>query len=84
MLLCLLTGYLRSFEDGAVLQFLLAIVERTPDVYLDELVEQLEALHGISPSISTVSRTLKLLGLSYKKVNLKILIWFRLILPKTY
>jgi transposase len=50
-------------------QFLLALLEHSPDIYLDEIQEQLEEQLNIDVSISTVSRTLKRLGITSKKVS---------------
>ena len=38
-------------------------------MYLDELAEELESMHDISVSVATLSRTLKQLGLSNKKLS---------------
>ena len=50
-------------------QFLLALLQHSPDVYLDELQEQLKEQHNIKVSISTISHTLKQLGITSKKVS---------------
>jgi transposase len=50
-------------------QFLLALLEHSPDIYLDELQGQLEEQHDIKVSVSTVSNTLKRLGITSKKVS---------------
>jgi len=49
--------------------YLLTLIERTPDIYLDELVEELQRQHNISVSVATMSRTLKLLGLTNKRLS---------------
>ena len=48
---------------------MLALLEHSPDIYLDELQEQLEEQHNIKVSISTLSNTLKRLGITSKKVS---------------
>lgn len=50
-------------------QFMLALLEHSPDIYLDELQEQLEEQHNLKVSISTLSNTLKRLGITSKKVS---------------
>lgn len=45
-----------------------AILESTPDIYLDELAERIMEQHDINVSLSTISRTLKALGVTSKKV----------------
>ncbi len=52
----------------ASLQFMLALVEHSPDIYLDEIQGQLLELHNIKVSLSSICRTLKWLGMSSKKV----------------
>ncbi len=47
---------------------MLALIEHSPDIYLDEIQEQLQELHGIKMSLSSIWRTLKRLGMSAKKV----------------
>jgi transposase len=49
-------------------QFLIAHLEHTPDIYLDELQEQLFSQHGIQVTLGGLSRTLRRLGYSSKKV----------------
>jgi len=49
-------------------QFLLGLLERDPDLYLDEIASELHYQHGVNASIPTVWRTLTALGLSRKKV----------------
>ncbi|KAH9012103.1 hypothetical protein EDB84DRAFT_1278781, partial [Lactarius hengduanensis] len=49
-------------------QFMLALIEHSPDIYLDEIQELLQELHGIKISVSSIWRTLKRLGMSAKKV----------------
>ena len=50
-------------------QYVLATLERTPDMYLDELVDELATHFDIPVSISTLSHTLKRLGMSNKKLS---------------
>jgi hypothetical protein len=47
---------------------MVALLEHSPDLYLDEIQEQLGDMHGIDVSLATVSWTLKRLGYSNKKV----------------
>lgn len=49
-------------------QFIIALLEHSPDLYLDEIQEQLDEQHGIHVSLSTISRTLKRIGITSKKV----------------
>ncbi|KIJ24496.1 hypothetical protein M422DRAFT_84720, partial [Sphaerobolus stellatus SS14] len=49
-------------------KFLVSLLEHSPNLYLDELVKELEVQHGIHVSISTVWRTLQRLGMWHKKV----------------
>ncbi|KAJ7196591.1 hypothetical protein B0H12DRAFT_985715, partial [Mycena haematopus] len=44
-------------------------LEHTPDMYLDELQLQLLLVHDIEVSLATLSRTLKRLGYSNKKLS---------------
>lgn len=50
-------------------QYLESLVERTPDIYISELQEQLEGAYGIRVSPPTITRTLKRAGFSRKKVG---------------
>jgi transposase len=52
------------------MKFMLALIDHTPDIYLDEIQEQLFLQHDLDVSLSTISRTMKRLGLSSKKVHL--------------
>jgi hypothetical protein len=47
---------------------LVGLVQCYPDMYLDEMQNQLQQIHGIIVGISTIWETLKELGLSCKKV----------------
>ncbi|KIJ39962.1 hypothetical protein M422DRAFT_81290, partial [Sphaerobolus stellatus SS14] len=40
-------------------EFLVALLEHSPNLYLDKLTEELEVQHGILVNISTVWRTLQ-------------------------
>ncbi|KAK7001075.1 hypothetical protein R3P38DRAFT_2415535, partial [Favolaschia claudopus] len=51
------------------LQFLLALIDHTPDIYLDEIQEQLFIQHDLRVSMATISRTMKRLGLSSVKLS---------------
>jgi arginine repressor len=48
---------------------MLSLLEHTPDLYLDEIQEQLADVHELEVSLATISRTLKRLGLNSKKVS---------------
>ncbi|PPQ84100.1 hypothetical protein CVT24_002275 [Panaeolus cyanescens] len=50
-------------------KFMLALIEHSPDIYLDEIQEQLEDQHDIVVSLSTIYITLKRLGMSLKKLS---------------
>ncbi|KIJ32575.1 hypothetical protein M422DRAFT_184311, partial [Sphaerobolus stellatus SS14] len=50
-------------------ELLVSLLEHSPNLYLDELVEELEVQHGIHVSIFTVWRTLQRLGLQHKKLS---------------
>lgn len=47
---------------------MLALIEHAPDIYLDEIQEQLQDLHDVDISLATIWRTLKRLGIGSKKV----------------
>jgi transposase len=56
---------------------MLVLIERCPDLYLDEIAEELYNLHGIVVSTPTVYRAIKEAGLTHKKVRLIYAIsWF--------
>ncbi|KAF8230733.1 hypothetical protein L208DRAFT_1280597 [Tricholoma matsutake] len=46
--------------------FMLALLDWDPDMYLDEIQAQLEDQHGIEVSLATISQTLKWLGILSK------------------
>jgi hypothetical protein len=48
---------------------MLALLEHSPDLYLDEIQEQLKSLHDLDVSIAMIWRTLKRLGLTNKQVH---------------
>ena len=50
-------------------ELMLALIEHTPDIYLDEIHEELREQHGLTVSLATIWRTLKRLGISSKKVR---------------
>jgi len=47
---------------------MLGLLEHSPDMYLDEIQEELLTKHEIDISLSTIWRTLKRLGMTSKKV----------------
>ncbi|KAJ7658916.1 hypothetical protein B0H17DRAFT_883702, partial [Mycena rosella] len=49
--------------------FMLALLDHTPNAYLDEIQEQLYLQHEIDVSLGTICRTLKPLGISSKKAE---------------
>ena len=51
---------------------MLALLDRHPDIYLDEIAEQLADQLDVTVSISTIQRNLKLLGITSKKVSLSL------------
>lgn len=48
---------------------MLGLLEHSPDLYLDEIQEEMWAKHAINVSLSAVCRTLKRLGMTSKKVT---------------
>jgi hypothetical protein len=60
----LITALLRVVLE----QFMLALLEHSPDLYLDEIQEQLEVQHNVEVSVATIWRTLKRLGIGSKSV----------------
>ncbi|KIK90927.1 hypothetical protein PAXRUDRAFT_70621, partial [Paxillus rubicundulus Ve08.2h10] len=50
-------------------QFMLGLLEHSPDLYLDEIQEQLYSLYWVDISIATIWQTMKHLGISSKKVS---------------
>ncbi|KAJ6534367.1 hypothetical protein B0H19DRAFT_964697, partial [Mycena capillaripes] len=47
---------------------ILALIDHTPDIYLDKIQEQLYIQHDLDVSLATVLRTTEQLGLSSKKL----------------
>ena len=47
---------------------MLALIDHTPDIYLDETQEALFTQHDVDVSLATLCRTLHRLGISSKKV----------------
>lgn len=47
---------------------MLALLEHTPDLYLDEIQEKLQDMHDLTLSLATIARTLKRMGIGSKKV----------------
>lgn len=48
---------------------MLALIEHSPDMFLDEIQDELHEQHGLDISLSTIWRTLKRLGIESKKVR---------------
>jgi transposase len=48
---------------------MLGLIEHSPDIYLDEIQDQLLAQHDLDISLAAIWRTLKRLGISSKKVS---------------
>jgi len=48
---------------------MLGMLEHSPDLYLDEIQEQLSTVHGLELSLRTICRTLKRLGMTSKKLS---------------
>ncbi|KAF8583885.1 hypothetical protein K439DRAFT_1617098 [Ramaria rubella] len=51
-------------------QYMLKLLEEKPDLYLDEITLELNDVTSLDISISTVHRSLKLLGITSKRVSL--------------
>jgi Fe2+ or Zn2+ uptake regulation protein len=49
---------------------MIAIIERNPDIYIDEVADQLYTLHNVDVSLPTVYRAMKEVGFVHKKVDL--------------
>jgi transposase len=43
------------------------LLEHSPDLYLDEIQEQLSVVHGLEVSLMTITRILHRLGMTQKK-----------------
>ncbi|KAJ7186359.1 hypothetical protein B0H12DRAFT_965175, partial [Mycena haematopus] len=50
-------------------KFMIALIEHTPDIYLDEIQEYLQIQHDMDISLTTISRTLHRLGYGSKKLS---------------
>ncbi|KAJ7189358.1 hypothetical protein GGX14DRAFT_326455, partial [Mycena pura] len=50
-------------------KFMLALIDQTPDIYLDEIQEYLYIQHDVDVSLATISRTLHRLGYGSKKLS---------------
>ncbi|PPQ84486.1 hypothetical protein CVT24_012184 [Panaeolus cyanescens] len=48
---------------------MLGLLEQSPDLYLDEILDRLKEQHGVTASLSCIFRTLKRLGMSSKKLS---------------
>ncbi|KAI0313210.1 hypothetical protein OF83DRAFT_1044054, partial [Amylostereum chailletii] len=64
----LLCGRRRTL-NGVDCSFLEALIERTPDINFTELQHDLFLLCNVTVSLSTISRTLRRLGYTRKKVQ---------------
>ena len=62
--------HFQEFVTLVDLQFMLGLLDRDPDLYLDEIQQQLEDQHGVIVSLATVWRTLRRLGITSKKVSM--------------
>ena len=51
------------------LGFLLQLIETHSDLYLDEIADQLDAVHGVRVSLATLCRELQRAGVTRKKVK---------------
>ncbi|KAF8575074.1 hypothetical protein K439DRAFT_1623867 [Ramaria rubella] len=60
-------GRARLLHSCAV-EFMLGLVDQQPDIYLDEIAEELIEQHGVSVSLAAIQRTMKLLGITTKRV----------------
>ncbi|KAJ7198941.1 hypothetical protein GGX14DRAFT_325846, partial [Mycena pura] len=50
-------------------KFMLALLDRSPDMYLDEIQEHLYLQHEVDCSLATICRTLHRLGIGSKKLS---------------
>jgi hypothetical protein len=57
-----------SSDTNIQFQHMLGLLEHSPDLYLDEIQEEMWVKHAIDVSLSTVCHTLKRLGITSKKV----------------
>ncbi|KIJ56997.1 hypothetical protein M422DRAFT_80294, partial [Sphaerobolus stellatus SS14] len=49
--------------------YMMHLVDNDPDLYLDEIALELTETLGVTPALSTVHRTLEMLGYSTKKLS---------------
>ena len=52
---------------------MMKLLDNNPDLYLDEIALELTETLGITPSLTTVHQTLKLLGYTTKKVSVVVM-----------
>ncbi|KAJ7340828.1 hypothetical protein DFH08DRAFT_646366, partial [Mycena albidolilacea] len=52
-----------------IFQMMLGILEHSLDLYLDEIQEQLSAVHGVEMCLRAINCTLKRLGMTLKKLS---------------
>ncbi|KAJ7202544.1 hypothetical protein GGX14DRAFT_330957, partial [Mycena pura] len=50
-------------------KLMLALIEQSPDIYLDEIQEHLYMMHNMDVSLATICRTLHRLGMARKKLS---------------
>jgi transposase len=65
---CLQLFIFLSLCSTSVYKFLLFLLEQNPDIYLDEIQDQLDEQHGLHILLATIWRTIKWLGIASKKV----------------
>ncbi|KAF8579856.1 hypothetical protein K439DRAFT_1240632, partial [Ramaria rubella] len=61
-------GRARLLHSCAV-EFMLALVDQQPDIYLNEIAEELIEQHGVSVFLATIQQTMKLLGITTKRLS---------------
>ncbi|KAH9918677.1 Homeodomain-like protein [Fomitopsis serialis] len=66
------TGRKRKLDQNAE-EFIQGLIEHSPDSYLMELRDRLQEIHGVQVDMSTIWRTLKKLGFTYKKACTSVL-----------
>ncbi|KAJ7595271.1 hypothetical protein C8J56DRAFT_775674, partial [Mycena floridula] len=62
-------GRLQGWYSYWSIQMMLALLEHSSDIFLDEIQVQLEEQHSLELFLSTIYRTLKWLGITNKKVS---------------
>jgi hypothetical protein len=64
-------GFLHVYCETNVyrFEFMMALLDRDPDLFLDEISNALVDQHNLNISLSTVYRTLKYMGYGSKKVE---------------